>query len=264
MKINQLFYLVVIIASVSLSSCRSYRQNYMFRADEGDLTEIRKELATLEHNYRIAPNDRLVINVYTHYGERIIDPDFELRNNMNANQNRMGTDRNMNEFFVLADSTMKLPMLQHVSLTGLTLNEAETYLEKRYAEYYEDPMVRLRFANKRVVVLGANGGQIIPLENERISVIEGIAMSGGIPSNGKSFNIRLIRGSLNDPEVYLIDLSTINGMKNSMLELEPGDIIYIEPVRRIFTESVRDFTVVMSTITSLVTIYFLIDRIGRE
>lgn len=254
----KLFNLLFLSVVLSLSSCKVYQQNYMFKADSSDLTRLGADLAQAEANYTIAPNDQLEIDVYTHDGERIIDPDFELRSGQNANRNYQ--DDKMNEFAVLPDSTIKLPLVGHVNLTGLTLGEAETYLEEKYADFYQDPMVKLKYTNKRIIILGAPGGRLIPLENESLSVIEAIALAGGIDENGKSSNIRLIRGPLHNPEVYLIDLSTIQGMKNSMLKVESGDIIYIEPTKKIFTESLRDFTLVLATITNLVTIYFLIDR----
>jgi len=52
-------------------------------------------------------------------------------------------------------------------------------------------------------------------------------------------------------QVFLIDLSTIDGYKNSNLLIEPGDIIYIEPVRRPVSEAFRDYAGIISLAVSL-------------
>jgi polysaccharide export outer membrane protein len=59
--------------------------------------------------------------------------------------------------------------------------------------------------------------------------LELIAIAGGIPINGKAHRIKLIRGDLKNPQVYLIDLSTIEGMKKAELTMQGNDIVYVEP-----------------------------------
>ncbi len=229
----------------------------MFKIDEeGDLSYLSSEITVLEKNYLIQPNDWLELNVFTNKGERIIDPNHELQ--IQQGQNRRENERP--EFLVLDDGTVKLPMIGQVKIAGMKLNDAEAYLEKKYNEFYKVSYVRLRYLNKRVIVLGAPGGQVIPLESENISVIEVVALAGGIDENGKAQNLRLIRGDLHEPQVFLIDLSTINGMKSSMMDALPGDIIYIEPHRKIGTEAARDFMTYFSIITSTLTLLLLLNN----
>lgn len=227
----------------------------MFKIDEeGDLSYLASEITVLEKNYIIQSNDLLELRVYTNKGERIIDPNYELQ--IQQGQNRREYDNP--EFLVLDDGTVKFPMIGQVKIEGMKLNDAEAYLEKKYNEFYKDSYVRLRYLNKRVIVMGAPGGQVIPLESENISVVEVVALAGGIDEDGKAQNLRLIRGDLHNPSVYLIDLSTINGMKASMMDALPGDIIYIEPTRKIATEAARDFMTIFSIFTSTITLVLLV------
>ena len=241
-----------------LSSCKVYKQDIMFKLDdkftEGDLSTA---VALAERNYQIQRNDLLRMDVFTNKGERIIDPNFELRQGMNnQNLNQQGGQQFL--YLVRQDGLVKFPMLGDVDITGLTIYEAEQKLQELYSEHYIDPFVVLRYENRRVIVLGANGGQVIPLVNENTSLIEAIALSGGINQGAKSQTVRLIRGNLNKPEVYQIDLSTISGMKASIVRLEPGDIIYIDPWRRVWLESLRDVSPVLSLISSVITLTLVI------
>ena len=59
----------------------------------------------------------------------------------------------------------------------------------------------------------------------------------------------------------MIDLSTIDGMRASMMDVIPGDIIYIEPTRKIVTEGARDFMTVFAIFVNAITLIVLIQNL---
>ncbi|MDZ7608700.1 MAG: polysaccharide biosynthesis/export family protein [Cyclobacteriaceae bacterium] len=233
----------------------------MFQLEEDqDLAWLSSDIEVLEKQYVIKPNDLLNIRVYTNKGERIIDPNFELQKDINQNQQQQQRP----QFQVFADGSVKFPMVDTVKIAGMNLREAEQYLSMKYNNFYKDAFVTLEYLNKRVVVLGAPGGKVIPLENENTSIIEVIALAGGIDLKGKAQNIRLIRGDLHHPQVFLIDLSTIEGMRTSMTSALPGDIVYIEPNRKIVTEGMNDFMTIFSVLISTLTLVTLIVSLNNQ
>ena len=246
---------------IFFTSCKSYKQHLLFQIDEDqDLSYISSEISVAEKNYIIQAHDILDLRVYTNKGERIIDPNYELQ--IQQNQNRREEEKP--EFLVLDDGTVKFPMIGVVKVEGMRIQEAEAYLEEKYDDYYEDAFVRLKYLNKRIIVLGAPGGQVIPLQNENTSIIEIVALAGGIDEGGKAHNLRLIRGDLHNPEVFLIDLSTIEGTKASMMDAMPGDILYIEPTRKIVSEAARDFMTVFAIFVNAITLVALIISINNN
>ena len=117
----------------------------------------------------------------------------------------------------------------------MTIRQAEESLEKAYADYFNDPFVKIRVINNRVIVFpGGEGGiaKVVKLENSNTTLFEALAEAGGI-INGRADKIKLIRGDLKNPDVYLIDLSTVDGMKQADLILQANDIIYVEPRLRL-------------------------------
>lgn len=247
-----------ILLAYGLSSCQTYRQNILFTTEGKVASEfVDRSVLEAESSYIIKPFDYLQIAVYTNKGERIIDPNFELVVEKMGNQ---AQGRPAPHYLVQVDSMVMLPIIGKVKLAGLTLPQADSLLVVAYGEYYKAPYVISRYTNKRVIVLGATGGQVIPLTNEDMSVIEIIALSGGLPNDSKGHNIRLIRGDLKNPSVQVIDLTTIEGLRKAELKVQSGDIIYIEPVRKIVSESVRDIAPLLSVITSLVTLLVLIQK----
>jgi len=243
-----IFFLLILL----VSSCASYKQNIMFKSTEAEAAEkAKKDASETEKNFQIAKNDRLTIEIYSNGGERLIDPNPELSN---VNQTKQTASEEEPIYFVDVNGLTKLPMVGEVKLEGFTLKQAEEILQKEYTTFFKDPYVQLSFVNKRVIVLGAMGGQVIPLENENIRVAEVLALAKGLDNNSKAQNMRLIR----DEKVYEIDFSTIEGFNNGNMLIQSGDIVYIEPVRRPFSEALRDYSGIFTILISLTTLITLL------
>ncbi len=265
-----------------LSGCRYYKQDILFRTDE-EINRLAMEmaLAEAEKNYLVTVNDLITVQVYTNRGERLVDPNFDFTREVIGGGGRMnmnmggigggvggagGIGNNQNRQFgtafgylVEADGTALLPMVGRMRLEGYSRVQVDSVLSVAYNRFYEEPFVVSQITNRRVFVLGAAGGnasigRVIPLQFENMSLIEVLAQSGGLQPFAKAFNIRLIRGDLKNPQVMLIDLTTIDGMRQAELKVLPNDIIYVEPGRRPVIDFVRDsstFFGIISSITSL-------------
>lgn len=255
----------ILAISLTVSGCKVYRQNIILQTESDIKTEnFKEEVSKIEGSYKIQAGEKINIEVYTNKGERIIDPNLEL--NAITGGGGVGGGQFMpdKEFEILPNGIAILPLLGETKLEGYSIAGAQNMLKEQYSEYYVQPFVRVRPLNRRVVVLGALGGQVIPLENEKMTVLEILALSGGLNRDSKGRNIRLIRGPLDDPSVQVINLSTIEGMQKANLQVLPNDIIYVEPVRRIFTESVRDIAPVIGVVTNVVTLFIVIENLNRE
>ena len=266
-----------------------------------DSTKLRIAVNRTERNYVIQANDILDVRVNTNKGERILDPNGELQfgqpsgglsprssapaggqgggaRSARSTGQGAGASTSGSEFLVQADGTVVLPMVGRIRLSGLSLLQADSVLAIRFNEYYKETFVSTRVANNRVVVLGASGGQVISLTNDNMNLLEVLALAGGVDGGGSSGgggsglyrnggradNIRIIRGDLKNPRVQQIDLSTLNGMRRANLQVEPNDIIYVEPIRRPLLDALTEAGPLLS-LTSLVltTTLFLISQIRR-
>ncbi|MCC3157825.1 polysaccharide biosynthesis/export family protein [Hymenobacter sp. 15J16-1T3B] len=270
-------WLPCLLVVLGLSSCskKIYNQRVMFKMNaEGqmDTAKVRRAVNRANRNYTIQNNDLLAVRVYTNSGERIIDPNGELRfgnpagllstgangsrtlSNVGGQGGGAGTSSSAageSEFLVQTDGYVKLPLVNRVRVQGLTLMQADSLLQVRYSEFYKGVFVTTRVTNNRVVVLGSPGGKIVPLVNDNMNLLEVLAAAGGVDgaaggagslyrSGGNVSNVRIIRGDLKNPQVEIVDLTTIAGMRRANLQMEPNDIVYIEPVRRPFYDSLND------------------------
>ena len=250
--IKNVLLLIVVLAVVS---CKSYKANILFTMEEEEIEALSKVAHSVQENYTVSPNDQLQIEVFTNKGEKLIDQNYLLNENRRTNYQTTPP-----VYLVESDGTANLPVIGNVKLEGLTISEVNRQLQEKYTVYFIEPFVQTTYLNKRVIVLGGTGGQVIQLNNEGMNLLEVLALAGGVNNESKGNNIRLIRGPLSNPQVQFIDLSTIEGMTKANLEIKPNDIVYIEPVRRPFTESLKDVVPILSLLTSVLALVIAVTR----
>lgn len=199
-------------------------------------------------DYRLAPTDAVQFRVFSNDGFRLIDLTTSGVNNFVSSISET----------VDKDGFLKLPIIGKVKLSGFTLREAEVELEKRYSEFYIKPYVQLKVTNKRVMVFPGSGGlgKVVEINNNNTTIFEVLAMAGGITDDGKSFKIKLIRrGVDNKPVIYLLDLSTIDGIALGNTIVLANDIIYVEPRGRFVQRIVTEVAPYISLLSSAILIY---------
>ena len=230
--------------------------NLMLKTDKNFIYDTIPEKPVTE--YRISPNDIINFRLYANDGFMLIDVASGIDN---ANRNMM--NRNYLNYLVESDGTVRLPILNKVPISGYTVREAEFFLEEKYSEFYVKPFVQIQVVNKRVIVFPGNGSdaKVITLENNNTTLMEAIAMAGGITQRGRASRIKVIRKVNGLREVYLVDLSTIDGLKYTDMIVQANDYIYVEPVPEVGKELVRDIAPIISLITSAILVYSVIQRL---
>jgi polysaccharide export outer membrane protein len=201
-------------------------------------------------DYKIAPNDLLTFKVFTNDGFKLID----LASSTNSQF------RNDIDVIVQSDGTVKMPLIGRLNILGLTGKEVEDLFEEKFSKYYVNPYVTVRVSNKRVIVFPGSTGtaKVVSLTNNYTTVMEVIALSGGIPVDGKAYKIKLIRNNddpTKKPFVYLMDLSRIEGLASAKTKVQANDIIYIESRYRPLTTFNNEITPILSLLTSAIIIY---------
>jgi len=247
MKKSLIFVLLLSI----LTSCRVFKQDWMLQTGPNYVyTEIP---TTPNYEYKLANNDVIEFRIFSNNGFKLID-----LTNFSTNV-AGGVGRITLNYLIDFDGTCKLPIVGRVKLAGQTLREAELYLEKIYAEHYNKPFVILEVSNRRVIIFPGGGGEakVVTMTNNNTTVLEALAMAGGIRT-GKARKIKLIRGNPKNPEVYLINLATIEGMKNGDMVIQANDIIYVEPVLEVTKTILGELTPILSLMTTVLIFWTLL------
>ncbi len=254
--------LIIVTLSGLIFSCTSRKENIMFRVPKNFENDTAYFSNSSEKNYKLRVDDYINVRLYSNGGEIILDPNNWLSSSINTQGQQQKIEKP--KYLIENSGEVQLPLIGKVKLEGYTVKQADSILSLSYSKYYVDPFVVSSLDNRRVIIIGPLGGQVIPLENENTSMIEVIAQYGGMDKESKAHNIRLIRGDLKNPHVQLIDLSTIEGMKKAHLQILPNDIIYIEQVRKPFIESIKDYASLIGIFTAGVTLVVLIASLNNR
>jgi polysaccharide export outer membrane protein len=164
------------------------------------------------------------------------------------------------KYLVNSQGYVEFPIIGLNKLSGLTIAEAQDYVETLYTPQFNRPYVQLKVTNRRAIIFTspAGTGAVLQLGEESISVVEALAKSGGLGQYGKADDIKLIRKvDSGERMVYHIDLSTIDGLRYADMSVEAGDIIYVQPRSRISQQAsaeARSWTFLISGVILLLTL----------
>ncbi len=245
--------LIFLCAILGLSACRALYPSMMLETNSKyQFTPLAD--STMNQEYKLSPNDLINFRLYSNDGFRLVDFSNLDNTSVTTLNTNAGTD-----YLVEQDGTVVFPVIGRTYVQGLTIREAYEMLEKKFSQYYIKPYVLLKVTNRRVIVFPGDPGsaKVVPLLNNNTTVIEALAQTGGITESGKAWKIKLIRGNPSNPKVFLIDLSTINGIKAGSMILQENDIIYVTPQRRISEKLLERLTPALSLISTFILIYVL-------
>tara|TARA_R110002072_G_scaffold83655_4_gene189753 strand:+ start:1208 stop:1972 length:765 start_codon:yes stop_codon:yes gene_type:complete len=246
----------VIIACYFLASCKPLNPSIMFRTPK-DYKYTPQQKDTIPE-YVIAPNDIISFRLFSNNGIKLVDISESNNNAQQFQQLSRGLS-----YLVEYDGKVNLPIIDRVDIQGKTLREAELYLEELYNKDINDAFILLNVDNRRVTVFTGDGGSgtVITLENNNVKLLEAIALAGGISNNGRAARVKLIRGDLSNPEVFKIDLSTIEGLEQANIILQANDIIYVEPLGITTRQVLSEISPIFGFLTTAITLFLIIDRL---
>lgn len=213
--------LVMFSVILLLNSCASPKKIVYFQDVEG--VELKDSLLTFEPNIQIG--DLLFINVSATDGEAALP--FNLYTTPNV-----GTVSNAEplNYLVNSDGAINFPVLGALEVSGLTTKQLTEKLEDVLEEYINKPVINVRITNFKVSVLGeiTKPGTFEVL-NERISVIEALALAGDLTIYGQRESVLLIREVDGKKEFVTIDLTNKKLFDSPYYFLKQNDVIYITP-----------------------------------
>ncbi len=135
------------------------------------------------------------------------------------------------EFRVDADGTLSFPFLGGVRVAGLTPSQAATTIASGLQEgYLVEPIVSvfLKESNSRqVFVLGEVTKPGPYPYSDGMTIVEAIALAGGVGDQGAANQTRISRRVDGDERRFQVKLSAISTGAAPNVTLQPNDIIYV-------------------------------------
>ncbi|MFT4601086.1 MAG: polysaccharide export outer membrane protein [Arenicella sp.] len=248
--------IVLGLSTLVIQSC-GINSNLLLRTDKDYQFADVDSLNATKNDYQIDKNDILQLRFFTNDGFKLLDI-ATLEGN---SQNQLFNPNNSLNYVIQNDSMVNLPVLGKVNLVGESIREAEKHLSDLYSADYVDPFVQIAVTNRRVIVFPGNGGeaQVLYMANNNVTLLEALALAGGVAERGRANRIKLIRKTAEGKRrVYKIDLSTIDGLAYADIIVQANDYIYVEPDPELGREILGEVAPVISLISSAAVIVALI------
>ena len=249
-------FLIFLGISIVLSSC-GVNSHVMFKSNDDDVIVDNIPISPSDA-YRLAPDDKFSFLLYVEGGKRIIDIGSGINTGESGSQ-QLQSNKQI-EYLVRNDGKVNLPILGLVDIAGLTIIESQEKLSELYSANYIDPFIQIEVTNRRVIVFPGSGGdaKVVPITNNNTTLMEAIALAGGITERGKAKKIKVMRQTKEGREVYQIDLSTLAGLKYADMIVQSNDYIYVEPSKQLTREVLKEATPIISLISSAIVIISVI------
>lgn len=154
-------------------------------------------------------------------------------NNYNVSRNTVSNySGGLQNYIVGTDGAIVFPVVGELKAEGLTKSELAAKLKSLiYPRYItEEPIVLIRYANFKVSILGevARPGSY-PVDNDKLSVFEALALAGDLTIYGRRDNVLLVRETTSGRETVRIDLRDQALLQSPYYFLQQGDMLYVQP-----------------------------------
>ncbi len=213
---------------LAVTSCNN--PSIMFKSKRNypyaELEKIQRET-----EYKVGINDNISIQMSPNKGAMLLEQggNGSSTGAITVQQGGAGSSTSFNAT-VDFDGTIKMPLLGRVKVQGLSMRDCELLFEELYKQFYVEPYVKVQILNKRIFIFPGSGGtaSVVSLRYNNTTLLEVLATIGGLQGLARAHRIKLIRGDLSNPQVYLIDLSRLKNLKDGGIVMQGNDIIYID------------------------------------
>ena len=244
---------ILILISIFLNSCVTTEKAVYFNNIQN------KEFADISIIPVIQKNDVLSISVSSLNTEATV-----IFNTPNQSGNSNSQITQITGYLVNDDGEIVFPILGKLKVTGLTEKQFSQNLAAALNEkkLLVDPIVNIRIINFKVTVLGEVARPtVVPVPNEKISMLEAIGMAGDMTLYAKRDNVLLIRVENGKKVTRRIDLNSSNFLESPFYYLKTNDIIYVEPNKAKVATTGRSQQVLPIALSVLTLVAIIIERI---
>ena len=215
-----------------LTACQSYKKVPYFQN-----VEVVNEAEQQEKLYdaKIMPKDLLTIVVSCTNPELAIPFNLTVASNAGiavSTSSYVTTQPVLQPYLVDNEGNINFPVLGELKLGGLTKREAEQLIIDKLKPYMkETPIVTARMVNYKISVIGeVTRPGTFTISNEKVNLLEALAMAGDMTVYGLRDNVKLIREDANGKQqIVTLDLNKAETILSPYYWLQQNDIVYVTP-----------------------------------
>lgn len=215
-----------------LTACQSYKKvPYFQNVEVVNKAEQQEKL----YDAKIMPKDLLTIVVSCTNPELAIPFNLTVASNAGiavSTSSYVTTQPVLQPYLVDNEGNINFPVLGELKLGGLTKREAEQLIIDKLKPYMkETPIVTVRMVNYKISVIGeVTRPGTFTISNEKVNLLEALAMAGDMTVYGLRDNVKLIREDANGKQqIVTLDLNKAETILSPYYWLQQNDIVYVTP-----------------------------------
>ena len=224
-------FFICLIAILLFASCKSYKKVPYLQDAETVQQAVQQENL---YDAKIMPKDLLTIVVSCTSPELAVPFNLPVATPASAAGNNLllTTQPVLQPYLVDNEGKINFPVLGELKVGGLTKREAEQLIIDKLKPYIkETPIVMVRMVNYKISVLGeVTRPGTFTISNEKVNLLEALAMAGDMTVWGVRDNVKLIReGADGKQEIVTLDLNKAETILSPYYWLQQNDIVYVTP-----------------------------------
>lgn len=221
-----------------LTGCNAY-QKVAYLQQAGTQAILSDSVQTPVPDPVIKVGDVLMITVNTNTPEAAMPFNLPLipagessRSYSGGNGSYISYGLSMQNYLVDMEGNLVFPVIGKMRVAGMTKAALAEQIKKTiYPQYItEEPIILIRYANFKVSVLGEvmRPGSFL-IDNEKVSILEALAMAGDMTIYGRRESVLLVRENNGNRETVRIDIRDKNLVNSPYFYLQQNDVLYVEP-----------------------------------
>ena len=217
--------ITIIFATIFLVSCASKEDIVYFNGINSSDNII--GLESYSPTYHIEDELIIVVNA--------LDPEAARPFNkvtVNVSQDMIdarGRERLLT-YRVDSEGNINFPVLGKIKLAGLNREQATKFIQKKLTDYIKDPIVDIETVNYKITVLGeVSRPGTYTTTNERITLLEALAMAGDLTIYGERENVLVIQDYDGKKTYTRVNLKSNELFESPVYYLSQNDVVYVEP-----------------------------------
>ena len=220
-----------LVAIFLFASCQSYKKvPYLQDTEVMERTVLQENL----YDAKIMPKDLLTIVVSCTSPELAVPFNLTVASTASvaARNTQVTTQPILQPYLVDNDGKINFPVLGELKVGGLTKRGAEQLIVEKLKPYIkETPIVTVRMVNYKISVIGevVRPGTFT-ISDEKVNLLEALAMAGDMTVWGVRDNVKLIReGADGKQKIVTLDLNKAETILSPYYWLQQNDIVYVTP-----------------------------------
>lgn len=207
--------------------------------------------------YKLQPNDIIDVRIVS------LDEDVNKLFNFNSstNNNQVAQTANLGDMYYATgysldiNGEVDLPIIGKVPVGGLTLQEAHDTIDGYVRKYFSKYYLVVKLGGVRFSAIGefARPGKYTILQNQA-TIFEAISTAGDLLMTASRSDVKIIRQYPDGTRIHEVNLLDQNIIHTPYYFIQPGDLIYVEPLKAkswgVGTNAAQSATLILSLISS--------------